>query len=226
MKTLLLWDIDGTLISAKGAGHAALCESLKASFGISNDLSHIDMYGRTDRWIFRRILAHFELEFSRENLGRLEENYFAALPAQIQRRGVDLLPGVLDIVREASTRKDVAQGLLTGNLVRGAKLKLAPYPLWEHLPFGAFADDSEDRNELPPVALKRASAHHGCNFRPEKVWIIGDTPHDITCGKASGLQTLGLATGKHSMETLAQGGPSALLESLSDSALFWDTVLG
>lgn len=224
MKTLLLWDIDGTLLSAKGAGRAALCESLAKSFGISSDLSHIDMHGRTDRWIFRRILRHYRLEESKGNFELLEENYMRALPAQIQDKGVSLLPGVQEIIQEAAGRVDVAQGLLTGNLRRGAQIKLSPYPLWEQLRFGAFGDDSEDRNELPPHALRRATSECGCEFPPERTWVIGDTPHDITCGRQSGLRTLALATGKHSTAQLASEQPTALLESLADSKAFWEII--
>lgn len=224
MKTLLLWDIDGTLLSAKGAGRSALCQSLANAFGITSDLAHMDLYGRTDRWIFRQMLRHFHLEESELNFAKLEQHYFEALPAQLHNKGIDLLPGVLQIVEEGLKRGDVVQGLLTGNLRRGAEIKLAPYGLWEKLGFGAFADDSEDRNQLPPHAIRRAEAKTGHNFRPERVWIIGDTPHDIHCGRHNGLRTLGVASGRHTLEQLAVERPNVLLPSLADAKSFWSAI--
>jgi len=226
LKTLLLWDIDGTILSAKGAGRAALSESLAKSFGISSDLSHIDMYGRTDRWIYRQMLKYFQLEQSDANFALLEKNYLQALPSQIRSKGVDLLPGAREVIEQGAQRGDITQGLLTGNLRRGAQIKLASYPLWEHLRFGAFADDSEDRNELPPHAIRRAREHAGQDFKPEHIWIIGDTPHDIACGRHSGLRTLALATGKHSIEQLKAEQPSAVLQDLTDTAAFWRVIQG
>jgi len=224
LKTLLLWDIDGTILSAKGAGRAALSESLAKSFGISSDLAHIDMYGRTDRWIYRQMLQSFHLELSEVNFKKLEDHYFEALPAQLGAKGIGLLPGVPEVIEEGFRRGDIMQGLLTGNLRRGAELKLTPYGLWEKLKVGAFADDSEDRNQLPPHALRRASELAGHDFRPEQVWIIGDTPHDIACGHHNGLRTLAVATGKHTMEQLAAEKPCALLSSLADSKSFWTAI--
>lgn len=226
MKTLLLWDIDGTLLSAKGAGRAALCEALANSFGIASDLSHIDMYGRTDRWIFRQMLTYFKLESSIGNFQLLEENYMKALPKHLESKGISLLPGVREIVSQGLKRDDVAQGLLTGNLRRGARIKLSPYGLWDDLPFGAFADDSEDRNELPPHALRRATEDTGHHFTPERVWVIGDTPHDIACGRHNSLRTLAVATGRHSTAQLDAEQPTALLENLSDPKAFWEIVTG
>ena len=81
---------------------------------------------------------------------------------------------------------DIHQALLTGNLRAGAKLKLEHLGIWKYFEFGAFADDSSNRNELGPFALRRAKEKLGIDFSPERVWIIGDTPHDIACGKAIG----------------------------------------
>jgi phosphoglycolate phosphatase-like HAD superfamily hydrolase len=225
VKTLLLWDIDGTLISAHGSGTAALCDSVRESFGIESDLSHIEIQGRTDRWIFQQILATFIIPRTEENMQLLERNYLAALQPQIDRRGVTLLPGVRQILDEAARFGDVEQGLLTGNLIAGAKLKLASHGLWDYFHFGAFADDAANRNELGPLALTRAQRYCGHDFAPERVWVIGDTPHDITCGKVCGARTLAVATGRNTLETLLEGKPCAAFRDLSDTNAFWRSVL-
>jgi phosphoglycolate phosphatase-like HAD superfamily hydrolase len=104
---------------------------------------------------------------------------------------------------------------------RGAQTKLGFHKLWDFFPFGAFADDSEVRNELGPHALTRARGHWGVDFPPERVWIVGDTPHDIACARALGARALAVATGGSKAHDLATHGPDAVLEDLADTAAFW-----
>jgi phosphoglycolate phosphatase-like HAD superfamily hydrolase len=127
----------------------------------------------------------------------------------------------MEIVTQVARAPDFAQGLLTGNLQRGAQIKLSHLGLWTPFLFGAFADDAEDRNDLGPHALRRAHAHHGYNFTPEHVFVIGDTPHDIACGKAIGARTIAVATGRFSVEQLRSHTPTAVLESFSDTKAFF-----
>ena len=118
----------------------------------------------------------------------------------------------------------VVQGLLTGNLRRGAETKLGFHGLWDYFPIGAFADDSEVRNELGPHALRRARGHWGVDFPSERVWIVGDTPHDIACARAFGARVLAVATGNYRIAELAAHNPDAVLEHLGDTAAFWQAV--
>ena len=128
-----------------------------------------------------------------------------------------MLPGVREVLAALTARGDVAQGLLTGNMRAGARAKLEHHSLWNTFAFGAFADDSEHRNELGPHALRRAREHHGVEFRAENTWIIGDTPHDIACGRAIGARTLAVATGGCSLEELSRHQPTALVADLSET---------
>jgi len=224
MNTLLLWDIDGTLVTSGGAGMRALRVALRAVFGLDGQIDDIDFAGRTDRWIIRQIFGKFGVPATEENFARYLDGYVAALPAQLADRGVQLLPGVRTLLDGAVGRGDLALGLLTGNLRRGAETKLGFHGLWRYFAFGAFADDSEDRNDLGPHALRRARAHHGVDFALERVWVIGDTPHDIACGQAFGARTLAVATGRHATEELRAGNPDAVLADLSDTAAFWRLV--
>ena len=119
------------------------------------------------------------------------------------------------------------QALLTGNLREGgAKLKLDYLGIWSYFEFGAFADDSSDRNELGPVALRRAKEKLGIDFSPQDVFIIGDTPHDIACGKAIGANTIGVATGTFLPEDLAACGATHVFRDLSDTKAFLQVVQG
>ena len=221
---LLLWDIDGTLIASGGAGMHALRTGLRAAFGIEGPLDDIDFAGRTDRWIVRRIFEKFSVPHTEENFARCIDGYIAALPAALANPRARVLPGVRELLAVIATRDSLAQGLLTGNLRRGAHAKLSHHGLWDFFPFGAFADDGETRNDLSPHALRRAREHTGVSFAPERVWVIGDTPYDIECGRAIGARTLAVATGGHTLQQLAAYAPDALLPDLADHAAFWRIV--
>jgi len=221
VKTLLLWDIDGTLIDSGGAGERALRLALEREFNIEDDLAWLEYFGRTDVWIARAILfKHFGATTSDE-IQRFLNAYLAALTGEMQNPHARVLPGVLAIIDKISHRSDIAQGLLTGNLRRGAEIKLRRLDLWQPFPFGAFADDAEHRNELGPHALSRAAAHHGIIFSPANVFVIGDTPHDIACGKAIGVNTIAVATGRYSSGELRSHNPTIVLENFADSDAFF-----
>ncbi len=218
MKHLLLWDIDGTLIASGGAGMRALERALRTVFGIDGSLADIDFAGRTDTWIMRAVLRKFALEESTENFARFFDGYVATLPSELVNPHARVLPGVHEILAAVAAHGDFAQGLLTGNMRRGAQAKLAHHGLWEQFAFGAFGDDSEHRNELGPHAVRRAFERHGFNFASDDVWVIGDTPHDIACGKAIGARTLAVGTGGSTVEQLRPHAPTAVLHDLSDTA--------
>lgn len=225
MKHLLLWDIDGTLIASGGAGMRALRIGLHAAFGVDGPLDHIEFAGRTDTWIMRQVFQSFNLPATAENFERFFSCYAAALPAALHHPHARVLPGVRTLLTALAARGDVAQGLLTGNMKVGAKAKLMHHGLWESFAFGAFADDSEHRNELGPHALRRAREHHGVAFAATHTWIIGDTPHDIACGRAIGARTLAVATGGSSLEELRRHEPTAAVSDLSNTADILKIVL-
>ncbi len=223
-KILILWDIDGTILQSGGAGMKALRAALQAVFGVSGSLEGIEFAGRTDPWIMRQIFSRFGIEETPENLASYVDGYIAALPGTLATSGARVLPGVLEILVRATGHPGVAQGLLTGNLRRGAQAKLGFHGLWEHFPIGAFGDDSGVRNELGPHALRRARGHWGVDFPAERVWVVGDTPHDIRCARAFGARVLAVATGSSSVPDLAAHNPDAVLEHLGDPGDFWRAI--
>lgn len=224
MKTLLLWDIDGTLIVSGGAGERALLVALHQESGIAGALDGVELAGRTDPWIARRLLAKYNLPVSPPDITRFLERYLAALPAELNHPLACALPGVREIVTTVTDHSDIAQGLLTGNLRRGAQIKLSHHDLWQLFTFGAFSDDSETRNDLGPHALRRAREHHGVDFTPERVFVIGDTPHDIDCGRAIGARTIGVATGRYSVAELQAHAPTVVFPDFSDTAAFFSAI--
>src|SRR5215203_3101962 len=116
MKHLLLWDIDGTLITSGGAGMRALQVALRNVFAIEGSLADIDFAGRTDTWIMREVFRKFGLPITPENFTRYFDGYVAALPAELHNPQARVLPGVREILHQVAAHGRVAQGLLTGNM--------------------------------------------------------------------------------------------------------------
>jgi len=221
MKKLILWDIDGTIIVSHGSGVRAMEKALTQRFGKICDLTQIDWAGRTDTWITGEVFRHVGLPDTPQNAHDYLEAYLQILPKEL-RDGPpgQVLPGVRDLLEILHQRTDVAQGLLTGNLKRGAEIKLTHFQVWHYFEFGAFADDSPRRNDLGPHALRRAKERHAIDFRPEQTVIIGDTPHDIECGRVIGAKTIGVATGRYSVAELAAHQPTAVFPNFADTAAF------
>ena len=214
-KRLLLWDIDGTLISTGAAGNRAI-ELATAQRFAGGDLEGVEIAGRTDSGIAHQILAKYGEPLAGQNVATFLDLYLELLAQELPRSKGRVMPGVLEILQRCERRPETALGLLTGNLRRGAQLKLEHYQLWHFFPFGAFADDHHDRNELGAFALGRAHEGTGGKFLPAQVDVIGDTGHDIACGKAFGARTIAVATGSWSRERLAEHAPDFLFDDLSN----------
>jgi phosphoglycolate phosphatase len=213
---LLLWDIDGTLISTGAAGHRAIELATAQRFGGAGNLDGVEIAGRTDSGIAHQILAKYGEPVTEETVDKFLDLYLELLAGELPRSKGQVMPGVLELLQRAATQPDTVLGLLTGNLRRGAQLKLEHYQLWHFFAFGAFADDHHDRNQLGPFALTRARESTGKDFLPVQVDVIGDTGHDIACGKAFGARTIAIATGSWPSERLAEYAPDFIFEDLSN----------
>jgi len=223
-KRLLLFDIDGTLIHSGGAGVHALKLTLAERFGIADDLDDIEIAGMTDSGIVVSILKKHRIPATNENIAAFLDSYVHFLSLELPRREGKLLPGVLELLEKLKSRPDLVLALLTGNVSRGAQLKLEHYGVWHFFEFGAFADDHQDRNQLGSFAVTRAKEKHGREFSATEIDVIGDTPRDITCGKAFGARTIAVATGTYSLEQLAEHQPDFLIDDLSDVDRVIDTL--
>ena len=220
MKKLILWDIDGTLIISGRAGIFALAKAFQNSYGREPDFSKLDTSGRTDLWIARQVLEQQGVPASAENIHAYLETYLQVLPSELHSRHGSVLPGIVELLEKFKHHPTIAQGLLTGNLRRGAQIKLEHYNVWHYFAFGAFGDDSPLRNELGPLAVRRAREKHAAEFAPDNIFVIGDTPHDIECGKAIGAKTIAVATGSFSATELRRHQPTAVFTDFSDPAAF------
>jgi phosphoglycolate phosphatase-like HAD superfamily hydrolase len=215
-RRLLLWDIDGTLISTGAAGHGAIGRATAERFGGDGSLEDVEIAGRTDLAIAHQILEKHGAPVTAENAHSFLDIYLRWLAEELPRREGRVLPGVLELLERLAKQPNTTLGLLTGNLERGAQLKLEHYDLWRFFTFGAFADDHHDRNELGAFALSRALEGTGISFSGTQVDVIGDTGHDIACGQAFGARTIAVATGSWSREQLAEHRPDFLFDDLSN----------
>lgn len=216
---LVLFDIDGTLVTARGAGRRAMRRALLGVFGTTGSVDAYDMSGKTDPRIIVEVLAGGGIDASavKARLDDFFETYARTLAEEIgDGRDVVTMPGVADLVRRLGNEERVVLGLLTGNIEQGARIKLGPTGLLPYFPLGAFGSDDPDRRRLPSLAVRRAHALRGHPFRPEDVFVIGDTPHDIDCARAFGAVAVAVATGRFTADQLEAERPDLLFPNFSD----------
>jgi phosphoglycolate phosphatase-like HAD superfamily hydrolase len=219
---LVLFDIDGTLLTASGAGRRALDQALRDVYGTAGPIDAYDFRGGTDPQIIRDLLRQAGLgeEAIAADEGAVYLRYQALLEAEIgDGREVTVYPGVRELVETLAAREDVVVGLLTGNIEAGARIKLRPTGLWPRFRLGAFGSDDADRTRLPLVAANRAERLVGRVFRGPDTVIIGDTPRDIGCARAFGAKAIAVATGWHSIEDLTAHRPDHVFADFSDREL-------
>ncbi len=230
MKRLVLFDIDGTLVSTHGAGSRAVRHALLEVYGETGPIDSYDFHGRTDPQIVRELLRHAGLE-DRAIEARFDELwgvYLEGLERELEKPDANshTLPGVVPLLDALHETGDDLIALLTGNIEPGARLKLSAVDLWDRFDFGAYGSDHERRDRLPAVAQRRALERSGLEFHGHDIVIIGDTPFDVTCGRELGVWTVAVATGKHTPRELEEAGADVVFEDLSDTLAVVDAIAG
>jgi phosphoglycolate phosphatase-like HAD superfamily hydrolase len=228
VRRLVLFDIDGTLVSAGGISSRALADSLRLAFGTTGDADRYDYSGKTDPQIVRDLMrgAGFSDAVIDERMAKVLLDYRDRLAASLRPEHVTAKPGVQAVVEALARTPGVTLALLTGNLEPCARVKLHPVRLNGHFPFGAFGSDHEDRYVLPARAVERAHGHTGWSFRGKDVVIVGDSIHDVLCGRSLGVRAVAVATGKTPPAVLAAEGPDALLDDMAETSRAVREILG
>ena len=217
MNRLLLFDIDGTLVRG-GPAKRAFEIAMERVFGTAGPIGDHDFSGKTDPQIARELLRMegFEDKTIDAGFGPLWAEYLGELEPRLKDLPMTVLPGVRPLLERLKGMDDVALGLLTGNIVEGAELKLGSVGLMKYFPVGGYGSDSEVREDLPAVAMQRASKSWGKSFPASSVVVVGDTPRDVACGKLGGTKTVAVATGRHGFESLVAEKPDRVLANLGD----------
>ncbi|HXG44700.1 MAG TPA: HAD family hydrolase [Gemmatimonadales bacterium] len=228
MLRLVLFDIDGTLLLTAGAGRRAITRALARVVGDTAGFDAVRFDGKTDPQIVAELLDRAghpqagEGEFVRQ----LCDQYLAMLEQELGRSPVTLMPGIPPLLDRLERERGVLLGLLTGNLARGAALKLSAAGLApDRFRVGAFGSDSAHRPDLPPIAARRAAAHFGREPRGREIVIIGDTPADVTCGRGVGARAIGVATGAYPADALAGAGADTVFADLQDTESVLEAIL-
>jgi phosphoglycolate phosphatase-like HAD superfamily hydrolase len=224
----VLFDIDGTLLSAGGVSVRALEAALVETYGTAGASRGYDYSGKTDPQIVRELMrgAGFDDATIEERRPVALERYRSRLGEWIRPEDVRAKPGTLPLLRALAREPGVSLGLLTGNLEPCARLKLEPIGANPFFAFGAYGSDDEDRYHLPALALLRALDATGIPFEGEDAVIVGDSVHDVLCGRGVGVRAVAVATGKTTMEALAQAGPDALVPDFTDTDAGLRAILG
>lgn len=226
MRTLVLFDIDGTLVWG-GPAKDAFCVAMLEVFDTAGPIEGHDFSGKTDGQIARELLtlSGIPSETIDAGLAKLWDRYLEELELRLRSDPMDLLPGVVEVLDRLGAEDGVALGLVTGNIDRGAALKLGSVGLHGLFPVGGFGSDSEERDHLPGIALRRATRAFGVTFRTGSVFVVGDTPRDVACGKHHGMKTVGVATGNHPVEDLVRAGADHSFDDFADAASVVDVLL-
>lgn len=217
--TVLLFDVDGTLVDTAGAGRRAISHAFEVLYDRVDACAALRFGGRTDRWIARNGLIAIEREPSESEIDRVLEVYLTELPLQLERTAAcRVLPGVSQLLEELSVVEQLGIGLGTGNVRRGAQAKLTRLSLWHHFSFGGFGCDHEERNHLLRVGADRGAELLGLERSECRVVVIGDTPRDVEAAHAIGAECLAVATGGFSVDELRNTGALVVVTDLQARA--------
>lgn len=219
--TVLLFDIDGTLVTTDGAGRRAMERGFAHVVGAPHALT-FRFDGMTDRWIVRRGLEELGLPPTEGTIEQVLSAYLQALSDEVSRvpeKRYSVYAGVREAIARCRAH-GASIGLGTGNVREGARLKLSRVALFEEFSFGGFGCDAEKREDLIRVGAERGAREHGARLEQCRVVVIGDTPNDVAAARSIGAECVGVATGSFSVTDLLESGATVAFEDLSrDGAL-------
>jgi phosphoglycolate phosphatase-like HAD superfamily hydrolase len=223
---LILFDIDGTLVTTNGIAKEAFSEAIEETLGTPSIAREHDFAGKTDQQIYSEIIRESRIhnDMAAKHQDAVFALFFHKLEARLNTENITVLPGVRALLDALRQEEAATLALLTGNMLQGARIKLTPPRLLEYFSFGAFGNDALHRHDLPEIAVARAYDRTGATFKAKDVVIIGDTPHDIDCGRHLNVRSIGVATGGYSHEALAEAKPDHLFSDLTETEQLLDVI--
>ncbi|MDP1823814.1 MAG: haloacid dehalogenase-like hydrolase [Archangium sp.] len=216
--TVLLFDIDGTLVSTGGAGRRSIERAFLLVHGRADACSHFTFDGMTDRSIVRLGLQAIGVAADEAAIDVLLARYVQCLDEAVQsvpEAQYIVHAGMREAV-DAGLAAGMAVGLGTGNVREGARVKLGRVGLFEKFSFGGFGDDHELRPELIRLGAERGTQQLGVTLREARVVVIGDTPKDVAAAQAIGAESVAVATGGFTVEQLRASGATRVFATLAD----------
>jgi len=220
----VLFDIDGTLIGIDGAGSRSLNRALLELTGISDGFMGINFAGKTDIQIVREGLEKWGLGEYNNLHQDLMDLYLGYLPEELPKGRAHLKIGVPQLLLALRGLEGVYLGLLTGNVETGARLKLNAFRLNRFFPVGAFGSDSEDRNLLLPIAVRRLQDSESISLSYERCLVVGDTPRDVECARVHGASSIAVATGAYSFDRLDRTEADLVVHNLANTERIVDWI--
>jgi phosphoglycolate phosphatase len=227
LRKLVLFDIDGTLLTVNSINRRILMDALKEVYGTEGSAGTHNFAGKMDSIIIYEVLQNAGLSDTEiaEKFDEAKQTYIEKFRLQAKPSDVILMEGIRELLDQLSASSELMLGLLTGNFEGSGRHKLLLPEINHYFPFGAFADDGQSRNELPAVAVEKAYQLTGKKFSETDIIIIGDTEHDIVCARVLNAKSIAVATGTYSAEELQKHNPHIIYENLSQTDIVISEIL-
>jgi phosphoglycolate phosphatase-like HAD superfamily hydrolase len=224
---LVLFDVDGTLLSSGRRGLGAFSEALRRTYGTDGDVASYRFEGKLDPVIVLELMqgAGIPEAVVTERRAAALALYLDLLEEALAAEPPSLKPGAAELIDRVAASGSVVPALLTGNVHRGARIKLTAAGLWGRFRFGVFGDEADLRVDLGPIALARALELTGRPFAPSETVVVGDARADVECGRAIGARVVAVATGRTPAEELRAAGADVVLPSFADVASACEAIL-
>ncbi len=222
---LVLFDIDRTLMYAGKGGLTGIKAAISEVLGGRNDIEDLNLHGSTFLDIVDQVCKRDSIEFPDQNTLQMFYQRFHDEVAKQLHNDAELLPGVESLLQKLSQEEDVYLGLITGNTTKGSEIKLARFDLNRFFPIGAFGDELRERGKLVMLAVEKAKKHFKIDFELERVYVVGDTPQDISAAIYSKTRSIGVCTGHFGEEELKKCGADLVLPDLGFHKEFFKFVL-
>jgi phosphoglycolate phosphatase-like HAD superfamily hydrolase len=219
---IVIFDLDGTLVDGHGAGHQAMDKAFESVYGRTGLFTGREFAGKTDPMVLREAAVEQDLPLDPDHWNRLQEAFLKELLLATVSHPVTAMPGAQLLLHTLAQDPRVGLAVGTGNLERGAAIKLRAAGLDGIFPVGGFGSDAPDRPGMLRAALERAQAYYGAT--KARAVAFGDTPRDADAAAANGVPLIGVATGHYGADALRQAGAQAVFDTLEPTTAVLEAI--